>query len=130
MKKRKPSGSKYDIVQNIYTLQQIKKMTGKKLIISHSSVSVSVQIKNRAKFIKSEMLKSEAKSDKSLPKKVMITTMCSDGILHVFKNMEVFLAINTISYKELSEIQNDIIVCVIQYPKLTKTEVKELLEKP
>lgn len=121
--------------KNSFPLQQVKKMIGKKLILPLPSLIVSIQEKNSAKLLKSKILEAYSvdKSDKSKKKNLVLTTMYNNGILYVFKHIEVYLAISSISYKEMANgvggncVGDNIIVIVQQYPKLTKMELKTLL---
>jgi hypothetical protein len=102
-------------------MYQIKKMIGKKLLLPWSNLNVSVQDKNLARTIKTKILETSTK------KSVILTAMCNQGVLFIIKNIDVFLALQAISYKELEESKcNNLSVVVIQYPKLTKAEIIEL----
>lgn len=120
---------KYNIIKNNFTIYQIKKMIGKKIILISPLITADSNHKNLSKIIKSKIL--ENISDIKLGvKNLIITTVCSNGILYVIKNIEVFLAINSISYKELDTYKNnnDINILVLQYPQMPKSEIKEIIQ--
>jgi hypothetical protein len=125
------SKEKINIIKNSFPIQQVKKMIGKKLIVPLPSLTVTVQEKNSAKLIKTKLLDVEInKNEKSTTKKknLILTAMCNNGVLYVFKNIDMFLAINSISYKELNDgVGDNITVIIHQYPKLTKTELKNFM---
>lgn len=129
---------KIQIIKNSFPICQIKKMIGKKLIIPWPSLVITTQDRNNAKIMKAKIIEFSLANDTNdvakhittkKPKHLIITAMCNnDGILQVFKNIDVLLAINSISYKELSDgIGKDIFITIHQYPKLSKTEIKTLL---
>lgn len=119
----KKSSKKSNIVKNSFTIYQIKKMIGKKLIIMHPSITNSNQYKVLSKNIKEKILDTNNSS-----KNLILTASCNNGVLNIFKNIETLLAINSISYKELEANKNiDINIVIIQHPNLTKQEVKELI---
>lgn len=130
-KQNSPSKEKVTFTKNSFPLQQVKKMIGKKLIVPLPNLIVTIQDKNNAKILKTkilEMFKSD-KSDKNVKKKnLIITTVYNNGILHVFKHIDIYLAISSISYKEMSDgVGDNILVTVQQYPKLSKSELKKLV---
>lgn len=110
-------------VKNSFSIYQIKKMIGKKLLIIHPIISAHNQLKSSSKNIKEKIL-----DNTNSAKNLVLTATCNSGILFVFKNIDTFLAINSVSYKELESNKNiDINVVIVQYSNLTKQEVKELL---
>ena len=125
MVKKTPPSSQENLrkpIKNTFTLYQVKKMIGKKLIMPWNNITISIQDKNSSKFIKSKVLETSTK------KNIILTTMCVQGILYVIKNIDMYLAIHSISYKELEDFNcNDISVIVIQYSKMNKTEVLNLI---
>ena len=118
---------KYNIIKNNFTICQIKKMIGKKLLSISPLIISNIQDKNSSKNIKVKILEGLTDKSKSA-KNLIITTVCTNGILYVIKNIDIFLAINSISYKELETFKNnDINVVMLQYPQMSKSEIKELI---
>ena len=121
---------KVHIIKNSFPIYQVKKMIGKKLIIPWNSLIISIQNRNAAKIIKTKIIESY-KNDTSSNKKqktLVLMAICNNGVLQVFKNIEIFIAINSISYKELNEgVGNNINIIIHQYPKMTKNEINKLL---
>lgn len=118
--------AKKNIIRNNFTLHQIKKLIGKKLLLMWPSLVISIQTKNSSKLIRTKIL--DIPKDSTSLKNLVITAMCSGGLLYVIKGAETFLAIGSISYKELDNIKNtNINVLIIQYPKLNKKEIKDLI---
>ncbi len=121
----KKSSKKSNIVKNNFTIYQIKKMIGKKLLLIHPSINTPIinQYKAISKNIKEKILDINNSS-----KNLILTATCNNGVLYIFKNAETLLAINSISYKELESNKNiDVNVVIIQHPNLTKQEVKDLM---
>jgi hypothetical protein len=121
----KKSSKKSNIVKNNFTIYQIKKMIGKKLLLIHPSINAPIinQYKSVSKNIKEKILDTNNSS-----KNLILTATCNNGVLYIFKNAETLLAINSISYKELESNKNiDVNVIIIQHPNLTKQEVKDLI---
>ena len=113
-----------DIIKNNFTMYQMKKMIGKKLILLWSGIDITIQDKNSARLTKTKILETTTK------KNLVITTFCNQGVLYVIRNIDIFLALSTISYKELEISKcNDVNVIIIQYPKLSKSEIKELINQ-
>ncbi len=116
--------TKHNFIKNNFNLYQIKRLIGKKLLIVSSLIPITIQMKNSSKIIKSKILDVSGNSIKNL----IITTTCSNGILYVIKNVENFLAISSISYKEIDSLQNtNINVVIVQYQKLSKKEIKDII---
>lgn len=109
-------------IKNQFSLYQVKKMIGKKLIVLPPNLVMTIQDKNNAKLLKQKIIESGKKN-------LILTVMCNQGIMFLLKNIDIFMAINSISYKELENDNiNNIIVNIIQYPKLTKNEIHALLK--
>ncbi len=122
----KNNKEKIIFIKNIFPLEQVKKMIGKKLIIPISGLIITIQDKNNAKVLKTKIL--ENISEKVVKSKnIIITVMYNGGILNVFKQIEVYLAICSISYKEMANVGDNIMITIHQYPKLTKTELKKIM---
>jgi hypothetical protein len=117
----KSTQNTYNIIKNNFTIYQIKKMIGKKLIIPWPGSVITIQEKNLSRNTKNKILDAVGK------KNLVITTFCSHGVLYVIRNMDIYLALNLISYKELEGMNNEINVTIIQYPKLSKSEIKSIL---
>ncbi len=123
----KANKEKITYTKNVFTLQQVKKMIGKKLIVLMVNRVVTVQDKNSAKILKAKILEQHSIEKSSKCKNMIITTMYNDGILYVFKNIDIYLAIGYISYKEMVGIGDTITVIVQQYPKLSKSDLKKIM---
>lgn len=113
-------------IKNNFSMYQIKKMIGKKLLLPWVGLNINIQIKNSSKVIKSKIL--ENMSTNSV-KNLILTTVENQGILYVIKNLETYLAINSVSYKEMESMQlsENINIIIIQYPKLSKSDIKLLI---
>ena len=113
-----------NLIKNTFTVYQIKKMIGKKLIILFSPQILPPNIKTLVKNIKAKILENKRKNTV-----ITFTVVCIKGILYVIKNMEYFLAINSISYKEIDklDIEKRIGVVIHQYPFMTKSEIKKII---
>lgn len=99
-------------------------MIGKKLIILMPNMTVTIQEKASAKAIKAKLLESESNRKH---KNIIISAMCNNGILYVFKNIDMFLVINSISYKEIEKgMCENISVIIHQYPKMSRGELKSI----
>lgn len=120
-------------IRNSFPIQQVKKMIGKKLIIPMPNMPINIQDKNSAKLLKTKILEEKNTSSPSAAhigkkKNLIITAMYNNGVLHVFKHIDIYLAINSISYKELAAGVGDSITVIIhQYPKLLKSDLKKIL---
>jgi hypothetical protein len=121
------SKEKIAFTKNVFPLQQVKKMIGKKLIILMPNIVVTIQDKNNAKVLKAKILEQHATDKATKCKNVVITVMYNNGISYAFKHVDVYLAIGSISYKEMTNVGDTIMVTVQQYPKLSKTELKKIL---
>jgi hypothetical protein len=113
-------------VKNIFNLYQIKKMIGKKLIIPWKGLNTSPQeLKDSSKKIKKKILDSVSQKGS---KKLVITTVCLSGILHIINGLDRSTAISMISYKEIEKLSgDDIKVVVIQYSKMSQASIKNLI---
>ncbi len=121
------SKEKSPITKNSFPLYQIKKMIGKKLIIPWTSLTITIQDRNSAKLMKAKILEASSADGKKV-KNLLLVATCNNGVLQVFKNIDAFLAINSISYKELNNgVGSNINVLIHQYPKLSKNEIRTLL---
>jgi hypothetical protein len=117
-----PDKKKHNIIKNSFTIPQIKKMIGKKLLTHHPSINISVKEKNNAKLMKVKFIEDIGKKSKN----IILTVSCSNGILYVFRNLDIYLMLCGISYKELEEpVLANTVITVLQYPKLTKIEINE-----
>ncbi len=114
--------------KNTFPLQQVKKMIGKKLIVPMPNLIVTIQDKNNAKILRSKIMDSaQEKTASTKQRNLVLTTMYNVGILYVFKHIDVYLAISSISYKDMNAIGDTTLVVVQQYPKLTKHELKKIM---
>lgn len=113
-------------VKNTFTLIQIKKMIGKKLIVPWKGLTVSpAELKEEAKKAKQKIMDS---SDKKTSKKIVITTVCINGVLNIIGGLERSMAISMISYKEITKNNlSDIRVVISQYSKMSQANIKNLI---
>lgn len=113
-------------VKNTFTLIQIKKMIGKKLIVPWKGLNTPPQeVKDDAKKIKKKVVESVSQKGS---KKIMLTTVCIKGVLNIINGIERSLAISMISYKEIQKYNmSDIKVVIVQYPTMSQANIKKLL---
>ena len=114
---------KVKVIKNTFSVIQIKKLIGKKLIVVWKGIIITNEIKEKAKKTKEKLLESFKKK-----KVVSITAMCISGILHVIYGIDILLAIMNISYTDIKKY--NIGVCyieIIQYPKLPKDDIQSLM---
>jgi len=113
-------------VKNTFTLIQIKKMIGKKLIVPWKGLNTPPQeVKDNAKKVKKKIIESLSQKGS---KKIMLTTVCINGVLNIISGMERSMAISMISYKEISKHNmSDIRVVIVQYAKMSQANIKNLI---
>lgn len=112
--------------KNTFNLMQVKKMIGKKLIVPWKGLNIPPQeLKDKAKKIKKKIIDSVSQKG---TKKLVLTTVCINGVLNIINGLERSNAISMISYKEIQKLNmSDIKVVIVQYPKLSQTNIKNLI---
>jgi hypothetical protein len=112
-------------VKNMFNLLQIKKMLGKKLIITWKGLNIHAhELKEESKKMKKKIMEFGSKN----AKKIVITTVCLNGVLNIISGVGRAGAITMISYKEIQKLNlTDIKVVIIQYPKMSQTNIKNLI---
>ena len=117
--------NKTKAIKNTFSLIQVKRMIGKKLLLLHKTISVTDELKNKSKLLKEKLIESFKKN-----KTCCISAMCSNGILQVIHGAEALITIMSISYTDIKA--HNISECpieIIQYPKLTKGELDQIFLK-
>ena len=117
-------------VRNTFTLIQIKKMLGKKLIIPWKGLNSSpAELKEEAKKSKKKIIESLKDGDKAQSsKKLVITTICINGVMNIIGGLDRAVAISLFSYKELEKNSiSDIKVVISQYPRMPQVDIKNLI---
>jgi len=110
------------MIKNHFTLVQLKKMIGKKVVILWRGIVPGAQEKARAKSLKASLIKRAGGQKHQL----VVTAVCIGGVLHVIKNEDVYLAIESMPYKTLEAMSN-MVITMIQHPEMTKQEIKGLI---
>ena len=85
-------------VKNTFSLIQIKKLIGKKLILPWKGIIITDEIKQKSKQTKEKLLESFKSG-----KKISISVMCVSGILHVIFGVDILLAIMSIPYTDIKK---------------------------
>jgi hypothetical protein len=113
-------------VKNTFTIIQVKKMIGKKLIVPWKGLNIPPQeLKENAKKVAKKIVESSAQKGS---KKLVLTTVCINGILNVICGLERSTAISMISYKEIDKLNtSEIRIIIIQYPKMSQANIKNLI---
>ena len=113
-------------IKNNYTIYQIKKMIGKKLIILYPTINIKLMYKNLAKENKKKILETIFKNNKN----IVLSAVCIKGIIYIISNIEYYLTINSISYKEIEQysLNKFINIVIIQYNDMQKKDIKEILK--
>jgi hypothetical protein len=114
---------KSKVIKNTFSLFQLKKLIGKKLIVIWKGISITDDLKNNLKKTKEKLIESFKKN-----KTCSITAMCISGILHVIYGVDILLAIMGISYTDIKKYE--IGVCYVeisQYPKLPRDDVHQII---
>lgn len=109
-------------IKNTFDLVQFKKMLGKGMIKMYTGIIIDKKYGTgeEAKKIKEKVLDGSIKS-------IGMTGYINNGIIYIFIGLERLLVINNISYSELKKAQVEVEVNVLQYGKLTKEEINQLL---
>lgn len=111
-------------VKNTFSLTQIKKLIGKKLLILWKGIAITNEMKNKVKQTKDKLID----IFKSGKQKVSISTMCISGILHVIFGAEILLAIMNIPYTDIKKYDiGSYNIEVIQYTKIPKSGLQQLI---
>lgn len=113
------------IFKNTYDIFQIKRLIGKKLLILWKDSLNNKEKIYQSKKIKDILLKDTTDKNKN----IVFSAVCDNGILHVISNIEYYLALVSISYKEIetSSICKSISITIIQYPKMPISDIKVLI---
>lgn len=114
---------KAPVIKNTFSLFQLKKLIGKKLIIIWKGILITDELKNKAKKTKEKLIESFKKK-----KTCSLTAICINGVLHVIYGVEFLLAIMCISYIDMKKYK--ICECYIeisQYPKMINDEIQKML---
>jgi hypothetical protein len=113
-------------VKNTFTIIQVKKMIGKRLIVPWKGLNIPPQeLKENAKKIVKKIV--DSTFDKG-SKKLVLTTICINGILNVICGLERSTAISMISYKEIEKLNtSEILVVIIQHPKMSQANIKKII---
>lgn len=124
LSKSKPQAVKP--IKNTFTILQVKKMIGKKLIVPWQGLNIPPQeLKENAKKVVKKIIESSSQKGS---KKLVLTTVCINGILNVICGLERSTAISMISYKEIEKLNtSEIRVVIIQHPKMSQTGIKNLI---
>jgi hypothetical protein len=125
LSKSKPQAVKP--VKNTFTIIQVKKMIGKKLIVPWKGLNIPPQeLKENAKKVIKKIIES---SHQKGTKKLVLTTVCINGILNIIGGLERYTAISMISYKEIEKLDTlgEICVIIIQHPKISQANIKNLI---
>ena len=114
-------------VKNTFTLIQIKKMMGKKLIVPWKGLNTSpASLKDESKKFKKKI--TDSVKDPTGAKKIVITTVCINGVMNVISGLDRAVAISLFSYKELEKNSiSDIKVVISQYPRMSQADIKNLI---
>lgn len=120
---------KNNSVKNTYDMIHIKKLIGKKIIILSKIIIVNDNIKKNTKIMKEYILNKDNYCSKK-PKQIIMHAILSNGILNIIGGVSFYLAINTISYKDIEQHPhlNNIDIKIIQYPKITQTNIKKIID--
>jgi hypothetical protein len=112
-------------MRNAFTLIQIKKMLGKKLIIPWKGLNVPpAELKEEAKKTKKKIIDSH----KDPTKKIIITTVCINGVLNIIGGLDRAAAISLFSYKDLENAElAETRVIISQYPRMAQADIKNLI---
>jgi hypothetical protein len=94
-------------------------MLGKKMIMLHSCINITNSERNNAKLLKPKIFEDN--------KQLMVSAICREGILYVFKNIDVFLAIQSIPYKEIDDTKKNINITVLQYENMTRAKILSMI---
>jgi len=110
-------------VKNTFSLIQIKKLIGKKLILPWKCIIITDEIKQKSKQTKEKLLESFKSG-----KKISISVMCVSGILHVIFGVDILLAIMSIPYTDIKKNNIGLYnIEVVQYPKIPKSDIQTLI---
>ena len=117
-------------IKNVFTFLQIKKMIGKKLIIPWKGLTISPQeLKDNAKKMKKKIMESALQTGGN--KKIVLTTVCINGVLNIVNGIDRSTAISMISYKEMQKLDmSDIKIIVVQYPQMSQAGIKNIILLP
>jgi hypothetical protein len=112
-------------IKNTFTIIQVKKMIGKKLIVPWKGLNTPPQeLKENAKKVAKKIIESSSQG----AKKLVITTVCINGILNVICGLERSTAISMISYKEIEKLNtSEICIIIIQHPNMSQANIKNLI---
>jgi hypothetical protein len=130
-------------VRNSYDILVIKKFIGKKILIPCKDLLLTDKIKDDAKDVKN-MLMSNDVLDQSRPavqpsanqsrpaaaSRITMHVVCINGIMHIIGGMHNYIAINTISYKDIetNEKIRNVDIKLVQLPKVSNQEIRQLIE--
>ena len=112
---------------NIYDLCTIKRMIGKKIIIPAKELVLSADIRADAKHCKHILLNESFQEHHKI---ITIYVMTNNGIMYVINGYSYFLAINSISYKELERHPSlsNLEIKIIKVPKVSSIDVLKLID--
>lgn len=103
-----------------FPINQVKKMIGKKLIVIHPFINILRTHRDMA-----ETIKEKFNVEKNKKKSMVMFAMYNNGIWQVYKNIEIFIAITYISYKDMEN--TNISVTINECPKISRSELQKLL---
>lgn len=108
-------------VKNFFDIIQVKKMIGKGLICQYKAlVYDKKKMAGNVEKMKKQLLEGKVRS-------ISLCGFVSGGVIYIINNIERLFVIQFASYLELKEKKlENIEICIIQYPKLTKEEIYEI----
>jgi hypothetical protein len=115
---------KQNATRNLYDICIIKKLIGKKILIPAKGLILTNKIKQDAKIVKQQILTQDS------IKNIIIHVVCINGIMNIINGYHNYLALNSFSYKEveINDKLKKIEVKVIQLPKVSNIELKQLID--
>jgi hypothetical protein len=112
-------------IKNTFSIIQVKKMLGKKLIILWKGIPVaSSVVKENAKKIKDSIISSNNEKQKN----IVLSCVCLNGVLNIINGSDRILAISNISYDEIKKKNiSDLNITILQYPKMSQLDIKKFV---
>lgn len=120
VRSKSPVGKKKKAVKNTFDIVQFKKMIGKGMVKPWSGATDYKNTPDEIKKIKDKIVDGQIHT-------IGMIGYTNNGVLYIVSGSDRLAVINSISYQELKKLGITVDCCIMQYAKLTKEEIQQIV---
>ena len=120
VRSKSPIGKKKKAVKNTFDIVQFKKMIGKGMVKPWSGATDYKTAPEDIKKIKDKIIEGQVHT-------LGMIGYTNNGVLYIVSGSDRLAVVNSISYQELKKLGLAVDCCIIQYAKLTKEEIQQIV---